>query len=181
VGEPPEGFRRFEVRLPAARGTASAVVIDGLGALVRDEANPAGSCFYLDLLVGSTYQVRYLAQAEHRDRGVVAAFSLREAAPAGAGWYDVLHQSCGSRDEPCPYESPADWTAAIRGGHRFHDECGSTELENINIEGGLYDRRFIDVQFTFDLRVRSESPEGPPGSRCRRRLNLAPEGQPPQR
>lgn len=167
VGTPSPGTRRFEVRLPPARGTSSALVIDGFGALLRDEANPEGSCFYLDLSPGATYRMQYLAQAAQRERGITVAFSMRELSPDGR-WYDVIQQRCGSNDEPCHYESVSDWTQAVSGGHRFHDPCGSTYIEGIQVEGGLYDRTFIDSQFTFGLILREEDPPMPPGSPCRR-------------
>lgn len=167
VGTPPPGLRRFEVRLPAARGTSSAVVLNDIGALVRDEANPEGSCFYLDLRPGATYRVEYLAQAAQRERGITVDFSMRELSSDGR-WYDVIQQHCGSNDEPCHYGSVSDWTQAVESGHRFHDPCGSTVIEGARVEGGLYDRSFIDAQFTFGLRLREEEPPMPPGSPCRR-------------
>jgi len=161
AGTPPEGRRRFELRLPSTRGTASALEIEGVGAVVRDERDPEGSCFYLDLRPGATYRVRYLAQAVSRERGISVAFTIREAGPEG-GWYDVLTQRCGSSDRSCHYGSVSDWISAVEGGHRFHDPCGSTDLANMRVDGGLYDRRFIDAQFAFDLVVATEPPTGAP-------------------
>jgi hypothetical protein len=160
-------MRRFEVRLPAARGTSSALVIEGVGAMLRDEDNPEGSCFYLDLRPGATYSVQYQAQAHQRERGITVSFSMRELSPDGR-WYDVIQQQCGSNDEPCHYESVSDWTQAVSGGHMFHDPCGSSYVEGVRVEGGLYDRTFIDSQFTFGLILREEDPQLPPGSPCRR-------------
>ena len=165
AGDPPEGRRRFEIRLPNTQGTASAVEIDGIGTVVRDESDPGGSCFYLDLRPGATYRFRYLAQAASRERGISVAFTIREARREG-GWYDVLTQRCGSSDRSCQYESVSDWISAVEGGHRFHDPCGSTDLANMRVDGGLYDRRFTDAQFAFDLVVGSEPPLGRPGGAC---------------
>ena len=173
VGTPPPGLRRYEVRLPSTQGTASAVVIDGVGALVRDQGNPDGSCFYVDLRPGATYRVQYMAQAQSRERGISVSFSMKELGPEG-NWYDVIQQICGSNDEPCGYESVSDWTEAVSGGHRFHDPCSSSLVEGIRVDGGLYDRRFIDAQFTFGLRLHEQPPTQPPGSVCRR----DPEGNP---
>lgn len=170
VGQPPEGLRRFEVRLPSTRGTASAMAIDGVGTLLRDEENPGGSCFYLDLRPGATYHVRYLARAHSRERGISVAFGIREVGPRGS-WYDVIAQRCGSSDEPCGYRSVADWTADFGGGGRFHDPCGSTLIEQVRVEGGIFDQRFEDAQFSFDLEVMPPPPERAPGSVCQRRLD----------
>ena len=167
VGTPPEGLRRFEVQLPHTRGTASALVIEGVGAMVRDVDNPEGSCFYMDLRPGATYRVQYLAQSDNRDRGISVAFAMRELGPEG-GWYNVISQRCGSSDTPCRYESVTDWTTAVEDGHRFHDPCGSTILDDMRVDGGLYDRHFIDAQFSFNLVLRDEPPIGTPGSSCQR-------------
>ena len=170
TGAPPEGLRRFEIRLPATRGTASAAVVEGVGALLRDEDHPGGSCFYIDLRPGATYHLRYLARAHSRERGISVAFGIREVAPMG-GWYDVISQQCGSSDSPCGYESVADWTAAFGGGHRFNDPCGSTLIEEVRVEGGIFDQRFEDAQFSFDLEVVAEPPTRAPGSSCQRAID----------
>lgn len=134
--------------------------------MVRDEDDPEGSCFYMDLRPGATYSVRYLARAHSRERGISVAFRVRELADDGR-WYDVLQQRCGSSDTPCHYESVSDWTRAVEGGHRFHDPCGSSQLEDMRVDGGLYDRRFSDAQFSFSIVLRQEGPLGPPRSNCR--------------
>jgi hypothetical protein len=167
VGAPPAGHRRFEIRLPQAIGTRSAVDIDGIGAVVRDENDAEGSCFYLDLDPGATYRVRYLAAAHDRNRGLTAAFSVRELGPDGDSWYDVVQQRCGTNDTPCHHESVQDWTRSIEGGHRFHDPCGSTRIAGMRVDGGLYDRHFADVQISFDLTLRHHPPTAPPRSACR--------------
>ena len=88
VGEPPEGYRRFEVRLPYAPRTASAVVIEGVGAVVRDAGDLDGSCFYIDLRPGATYRVQYLAQGEDRNWGIAVAFDVI-AFGSSNGCFDV--------------------------------------------------------------------------------------------
>lgn len=168
AGTPPEGVRRFEVRLPGTRGTASAVEIEGVGAVRREADDIAGSCFYLDLSPGATYRVRYLAQTDNRNRGITVAFSLRELGPEG--WYNVIQQRCGTADTPCRYESVSDWIRAVESGHRFHDPCSSSRIEGARVDGGLYDRHFIDAQFSFNLILRHHPPTEAPGSACHESL-----------
>lgn len=166
AGQPAQGYRRFEIQLGNTRGTSSAVTVEGIGTFLRDESNPEGSCFYFDTRLGSTHHVRYLAQSSNRDRGISVAFNMREVADE-QGWYSVLEQRCGSSSQSCRYESVEDWTRAISSGHRFHDRCGSTDLIDMRVDGGLYDRHFIDAQLTFDMLTRDEGPRGEPGGACR--------------
>jgi len=164
-GSPAEGHRRFEVLLPRNQGTRNAVVIEGLGAMVGDTSQPEDSCYYIDLPIGASPQVTYMAESENRDRGLTVGFSIREAGADG-GWYGVLEQHCGSGQTPCRYESVEDWTSAVEGGHRFHDPCGSTSLDGMRVDGGLYNRHFTDAQLTFTLILSHDPPEGLPGSAC---------------
>ena len=91
---------------------------------------------------------------------------MREVGPEG-GWYDLLEQRCGTSDTPCRYESVRDWTAAISGGHRFHDSCGSARLMGMRVEGNVLERHLTDGELSFDMNLRHEGPLGSPGGRCR--------------
>lgn len=106
-----------------------------------------------------------MAEGYNRERAISVAFSIREFS-AEHGWYDVIRQRCGSNDTPCQYESIEDWTSTVRTGHRFHDPCGSTTIDNIRVDGGIYNFHFTDAQFSFDLRLNPDPPAGPPGSVC---------------
>lgn len=166
AGTAAPGMRRFEVRLPAVQGTSSAVAVEGIGSMVRDEASSEPSCFYFDGRLGATYQVRYLVAAQDRERGLSIAFEMRELSDEGA-WYDVLLQRCGTAREPCHYEGIHDWTEAISGGHRFHDRCGSTRLTGMRVDGGTYGHQITDGQLSLEMNLRQEGPVGPPGGSCR--------------
>ncbi len=154
---PDPDHKRFEIRLGALGGTAQ---LDSptLGHFVagRDE-----TCFYVDVLPGTTNQMTFTARADSPEGGVAPELQIAEYGPKGPWWYDILRVACA--DGPggrCTRDAAEAWGAQAKGQRRGRIEpCGSAVVSHLrwDTSGGTGDRelglfRDFTVQFTMEVK-----------------------------
>ncbi len=155
---PPDAdHKRFEIRLGALGGTAR---LDSptLGHFV---AGPDETCFYVDVLAGTTNQMTFTASADSTEGGVAPELQIAEYGPKGPWWYDILRVACA--DGPggrCNRHAAEAWGAQAKGQKRGRIEpCGSAVVSHLrwDTSGGTGDRelglfRDFSVQFTMEVK-----------------------------
>jgi hypothetical protein len=85
---PDEGHKRFEIRLGGGGQTLTSPT---LGTLV---SNDGDSCFYVDVVPGSTHELTFTAREARKEEGVSPVLEIAEYGPKGPWWYDVLLVKC---------------------------------------------------------------------------------------
>ena len=142
AGEPPEGHKRYEVRLKSAQQLWATV---GANHLYKNAEAPE-ACFYVDLPTGDT-PVELRASDPN---GVSAEWTISEYGSKAKTWYDTFRFECGNPGV-CSFEEidsrKAELSNMTRG---LLDPCGSTKLKGVSWDTG----KAPDNQHPSELLVR---------------------------
>jgi hypothetical protein len=155
---PPDAdHKRFEIRM-SARGGSATLDSPTLGHFT---AGGDETCFYVDVLPGTTSDATFTARADSAEGGVAPELQIAEYGPKGPWWYDILQVACA--DGPggrCNRDAAESWGAQAKGHKRGRIEpCGSTVISRLRWEtsGGTGERelglfRDFTVRFTMDVK-----------------------------
>ena len=154
---PPDGWKRLEIRMSAAGGSAAAE-ISGLGVLtvMGDKEN----CAYIDVPAGSTYDVTYVSKEQEKGGGVAPRMQIEEYGPKGPYWYDMININCDGYNGRCDRNAADAWGDFVKKRKRGRlDPCGSgvvtklawdTTGSEAARDGGLF--RDFSVRFTMEIK-----------------------------
>lgn len=154
---PPDAdHKRFEIRLGAVGGSAT---LDS-PTLGHFGAGSDETCFYIDVLPGTTSEMVFTARASTTEGGVGPLLDISEYGPKGPWWYDVLSLRCDGPGGRCNRDAADAWGAEVKTRKRGRiDPCGSTVISHLvwNSSGGTGEREmglFHDfiVRFSMDVR-----------------------------
>jgi len=164
---PEEGHKRFEIRLGAGGGPAT-FSSPTLGELA---AGPSETCFYVDVVPGTTHEVTFLAKERKHEEGVTPELEIAEYGPKGPWWYDVLLVKCDSGPGGhCNRDAADAWSAEAKTRKRGRvDPCGSAVVKGLKWDttGGTGYREaglFADFKVSFTLEVKKFPTQFQPGS-----------------
>ncbi len=169
---PPEGAKRFEVRMSAAGGTASFDLSD-VGRVATPNASADENkevCAYVDVPVGSTHDAVFVVAESKRGGGIAPRLSIAEYGPKGPYWYDVVAITCEGPGGLCDRAAADRWGAAARQRKRGRlDPCGSAVVTKLIWEtsGGQGERDgglFRDFTTRFTMEVKKFATQFAPGS-----------------
>jgi hypothetical protein len=164
---PPDAdHKRFEIRLGATGGGAT---LDSptLGHFAADSDE---TCYYIDVLPGTTQQVTFTARAATKEGGVAPRLDLAEYGPKGPWWYDILSVRCSGPGDRCNRDAADAWSAEAKTRKRGRIEpCGSTVISHLrwDTSGGTGDRElgmFRDFTVDFTMEVKRYATEFHPGA-----------------
>jgi hypothetical protein len=164
---PPEGYKRFEIRMSADGGQAT-LASPAFGTLTTTGAREA--CFYFDAPAGTTHEVTFTSRPERREAGVTPRLAIAEYGPAGPYWYDVISVACVGADGRCTKAGATAWADRVRQQRRGRqDPCGSVVVSGLGWEtSGAEDRRdggyLHDFSVAFRFDVKRFAPQLPPNS-----------------
>jgi hypothetical protein len=165
---PPDAeHKRFEIRL-AAEGGSARLDSPTLGHFAADEAE---TCFYIDVIPGTTNDVVFQAREGFKGKGVGPALSIAEYGPKGPWWYDIVDVFCNGPEGKCNREAADDWGKLIKTRSRGRmDPCGSTVITRLGWDttGGVGDPElglFRDFKVSFTMEVKRFAPVFAPGSK----------------
>jgi hypothetical protein len=165
---PPDAdHKRFEIRVGAEDGYAS-VESPTLGKF--NGGGHAESCFYIDVLPGTSHEVTFTAQEGKPEAGVSPTLSISEYGPKGPYWYDVLAVRCAGAGGKCTRDAAEEWGADAKNRRRGRiDPCGSSVITHLEWEtsGGMADRDtgfFRDFTVSFNMEVKKFATQFAPGS-----------------
>jgi hypothetical protein len=165
---PPDAdHKRFEIRLSAAGGGAT---LDS-ATLGHFAAGSDETCYYIDVLPGTTQEVNFTARAATKEGGVAPQLDVAEYGPKGPWWYDILSVRCnGGPGARCNREAADAWSADAKTRKRGRIEpCGSTVISHLrwDTSGGTGDRElgvFRDFKVDFTMEVKRFATEFHPGA-----------------
>jgi hypothetical protein len=163
---PDPGHKRFEFRIGAAGGPAT-LSSPTLGDLT---AGTDESCFYVDVVPGTSHAVTFLAKERRPEEGVSPELEIAEYGPKGPWWYDVLVVKCDGPGGHCNREAADAWSAQIKTRRRGRiDPCGSSVIKDLKWDttGGTGVRElglFADFKITFTMEVKKFPTQFQPGS-----------------
>jgi hypothetical protein len=164
---PPDAdHKRFEIRLGAEGGGAT---FDSptLGHLT---AGATESCFYIDVLPGTTSDVVFTARETRHEGGISPMLDIAEYGPKGPWWYDVLQVRCASGSMNCNRDAAEAWSKEARTRKRGRiDPCGSAVISHLewDTSGGTGARElglFRDFTVKFTMEVKRFPTQFPPRS-----------------
>ena len=165
---PPDAdHKRLEIRLGAVGGSAT---LDSptLGHFATDSEE---TCFYVDVVPGTTSDVVLTVRASTAEGGVAPILDIAEYGPKGPWWYDVLSVRCDGPGGRCNRDAADAWGADVETRKRGRiDPCGSTVISHLvwDTSGGTGEREmglFHDFIVRFSLDVRRFKTQFRPGSR----------------
>lgn len=166
--EPPApGTKRFEIRVAADGGEAS-LESGTLGRFAGKGGRD--SCYYVDLVGGSTHSFSFVGQAADVDRGFGPRFMLREYGATGPFWYDIVSAACDNGTGRCDRKGAEAWGESLKTRKRGRLEpCGSAVITGLNWEtsGGQHERdggNFRDLTVSFTMEVKKFATQFAPGS-----------------
>ncbi len=164
---PTEGTKRLELRLSAADGEAT-LSSPTMGSFQASGAQD--TCFYIDVVSGSTNEWTYTANAANKTTGFLPRFSLSEYGQSGPYWYDIVAAECRGETGRCDRAGAEQWmTTASRRKRGRIDPCGSTVVSGLHWDttGGQADRDgglYRDFTVNFILEVKKFRTQFPPNS-----------------
>ncbi len=124
AGAPPEGVKRFEIRVGPSEHALWVTVDDMV--LYKSVAR-AEDCFYVDLGAGD----HKLGLRAANPGGVSAAVKVSEYADATQSWYDTFQFACGAPGV-CSYDELAEYKESLGKYKRdIHDPCGSVKVKGL--------------------------------------------------
>jgi len=156
--KPPDAdHKRFEIRLGALGGTAR---LDS-PTLGHFTSGNDETCFYIDVLPGTTNDMTFTASADSKEGGVAPELQIAEYGPKGPWWYDILRVDCATGPgRRCNRDAAEAWGAEAKGHKRGRIEpCGSAVVTRLrwDTSGGMGERdsglfRDFTVQFTMEVK-----------------------------
>jgi hypothetical protein len=164
---PDEQHKRFEIRL-AGGGGGAALDSPTLGHFA---AGPDETCFYIDVLPGTTSDVVFTASEAQKEAGIAPLLSIAEYGPKGPWWYDVIGVRCQGPGGKCNRDAADAWSAEAKGRKRGRiDPCGSSVISRLvwDTSGGIGNRElgiFKDFTVRFTMEVKRFPTQWPPHSK----------------
>jgi hypothetical protein len=165
---PDAGHKRFEIRVGGGGGPAT------FSSPTLGELSSAGgsgeSCFYVDVVPGTTHEVSFVAREARAEEGVSPVLELAEYGPKGPWWYDVLVVKCDGPGGRCNRDAADAWSAVAKSRKRGRvDPCGSSVITHLrwDTSGGTGTRElsvFKDFTVSFTLEVKKFATAFAPGS-----------------
>lgn len=163
---PDEAHKRFEIRLFAEEGTAR-LESPTLGTFTSgaDEA-----CYYIDVLPGTTHDVKFVAREARPESGIAPMLAIAEYGPAGPWWYEVLNVRCAGPGGKCNRDAADAWSVEAKQRKRGRvDPCGSSVITRLlwDTSGGTGTRElgiFRDFTVSFTMEVKRFATQFAPGS-----------------
>lgn len=125
VGTPPDGYKRFEVRLNSAQQLWFKIRDN---VMYKDAERPE-ACFYVDLPSGETA----IEMRASEPNGVSAAWSVKELGTIAQTWYETFTFNCGNPGV-CSFEELRDKKAEYADPKR--DKCGSVKIKGLTWDTG---------------------------------------------
>jgi hypothetical protein len=163
---PDQDHKRFEIRLGAAGGSAT---LDS-PTLGHFASGPDESCFYIDVIPGTTSDVVFTAREARPEGGIAPVLDIAEYGPKGPWWYDVLQVRCASGGTMCNRDAADAWSATAKTRKRGRiDPCGSAVISRLvwDTSGGSGMRElglFRDFTVKFTIEVKRFATQFPPGA-----------------
>jgi hypothetical protein len=158
---PPEGHKRFELRIASSDGRAW-VVIDGKDQLFKSTER-IEDCFYLDLPNGD-HTISMRAKADSEQGGVGAGLKVLEYGPQTNAWYEIFQMTCGAPGA-CDKDSLVEWKQRAEADRRtIWDPCSSTKVKGIAWETGRMPDALHPEELTvsFSMKLYDHSPRFQP-------------------
>jgi hypothetical protein len=161
---PDEQHKRFEIRLAGIGGGAT---LDS-PTLGHFAGGPDETCFYIDVLPGTTSDVVFTAAEGQKAGGVGPMLDIAEYGPKGPWWYEVVNVRCEGPGGRCNRDAADAWSAEAKGRKRGRvDPCGSSVVTRLtwDTSGGVGDRElgiFKDLTVKFTLEVKRFPTQWPP-------------------
>ncbi len=154
---PAEGMKRFEIRIGAEGGDAS-IESPVLGRFAG--SGPRDTCFYIDVVAGSTSEFVFASRAQKADAGLAPRLRIAEYGPRGPWWYDVVSVECRGVGGRCDKPGASAWGQEARSRKRGRvDPCGSAVVTGLRWDttGGQHDRdgglyQDLTVRFAMELK-----------------------------
>jgi hypothetical protein len=163
VPPPDDRHKRFEIRLGATGGGAT---LDS--PTLGHFAGADESCFYIDVLPGTTSDVVFTATEATKEAGIAPLLQIAEFGPKGPWWYDVLTVRCAGPGGKCNRDAADAWSAEAKGRKRGRvDPCGSSVISRLvwDTSGGTGNRElgiFKDFTVRFTMEVKRFPTRWPP-------------------
>ena len=163
---PDANHKRFEIRLSAAGGSAT---LDS-PTLGRFAGDADETCFYIDVIPGTTSEVAFTAWASTPEGGISPTLDMAEYGPKGPWWYDLLSVRCDGPGHRCNRDAADAWSAEAKTRKRGRiDPCGSTVISHLvwDTSGGTGDRElgvFRDFTVRFTMEVKRFATQFAPGA-----------------
>jgi hypothetical protein len=163
---PGEDHKRFEIRLSAEGGSAT---LDSptLGHFV---ARDIESCFYIDVVPGTTSDIVFKAKESWPQKGMGPALEISEYGPKGPWWYRILDVHCAGPGGRCNRDAADAWGEEIKTRKRGRiDPCGSTVVSRLgwDTSGGAGDPElglFRDFTVSFTMEIKRFATQFRPGA-----------------
>src|SRR4029079_2220604 len=125
---PDEQHQRFEIRL---QGVGGGAMLDS-PTLGHFAAGADETCFYIDVLQGTTSDVTFTAVEGVKEGGIGPMLDIAEYGPKGPWWYDVLTVRCQGPNSRCNRDAADAWSAEAKGRKRGRvDPCGSSVISHL--------------------------------------------------
>jgi hypothetical protein len=165
---PDAGHKRFEIRVGAGGGPAtfSSPTLGDLSSV----GGAGESCFYVDVVPGTTHEVSFVAREAKAEEGVSPVLEIAEYGAKGPWWYDVLLVKCDGPGGHCNREAADAWSADAKSRRRGRvDPCGSSVITHLrwDTSGGTGNRElgvFQDFTVAFTMEVKKFATQFAPGS-----------------
>ena len=164
---PPEGKKRLEIVMAADGGVATLDTAYGR----FTTTGPAEACFYVDVPVGQTTDMAFVANADKPADGVGPRLRMAEYGPKGPYWYAIIDVECKGQDGRCDRQGAEAWGARnLKDRKRGRlDPCGSAVVHKLAWDsvGGQSDRDgglFRELTVRFALEVKKFATQFAPGS-----------------
>jgi len=166
--QPPDAeHKRFEIRMSAVGGSAT---LDS-PTLGHFSADNSDTCFYIDVLAGTTSEVTFTARAGTAEGGIAPHLEISEYGPKGPWWYPILTVQCESGPGGrCNRDAADAWGAEAKTRKRGRiDPCGSAVISRLrwDTSGGTGERElglFRDFTALFSMEVKRFATQFHPGA-----------------
>jgi len=164
---PDADHKRFEIRLGNEDGGDAVLDSPTLG---RFEAGSSETCFYVDVLPGTSHMMTFNAHEGRPTAGLSPTLRIAEYGPKGPYWYDVVEVHCRGALGRCTRDAAEEWGAEAKGRKRGRiDPCGSSVVTHLgwDTSGGVGDRDsglFRDLTVSFEMEVKKFATQFAPGS-----------------
>jgi hypothetical protein len=134
-------------------------------------ADNSDTCFYVDVLAGTTSDVTFTARSETAEGGTAPHLEISEYGPKGPWWYEILQVQCESGPGGrCNREAADAWGAEAKTRKRGRiDPCGSAVISHLrwDTSGGTGERElglFRDFSVLFTMEVKRFATQFHPGA-----------------
>ena len=128
------------------------------------------SCFYIDVVPGTTSDIVFNAKESWPQKGMGPALEISEYGPKGPWWYRILDVHCAGPGGRCNRDAADAWGEEIKTRKRGRiDPCGSTVISRLgwDTSGGAGDPElglFRDFTVSFTMEIKRFATQFRPGA-----------------